>query len=134
MATFKSLIDGVQAYQTQFSVNTTEGTLDKNEDFLKSLEYTEDLTTANILSFFDRKALNDEYKESYKTGESSYSHVQLEINHIYSFHKSFALRFKSRLGYYRDALSQKQVHARLSTNYAMATFAKEKEKAEQRIV
>lgn len=85
------------------------------------LEFTEALTMENIRKFFDRKALNEEYvlkvKNRSGANQKAYAHLQLEINAIYSTHKSFASRHKTRLQCYTDDLSQKAYRTKASLSF-----------------
>ncbi len=101
----------------------------------KGLEYEEDFTFEAMQKFFDRTKLNAEYvkrrKETNPKAKVPHAYLQTEINMIYSFHKSFASRQKSRLQYYRDDLAQKDYHTSSAINIALGKFESNKEKAEK---
>lgn len=101
----------------------------------KSLEYTDELELKKYQEFFDRKSKNEEYGRNY-TAESiknkkPYSWLQNEINMIYSFHKCFAMRNKTRLQCYRDDLAQKGARTRSAINIGLGKFLYRKEQTEQ---
>lgn len=100
-----------------------------------AIGFSEPLTYDNIAKFFDRQVLNDEYVKRYEETDPNsklpHTYVQAEIDIIYSFHKSFALRHKHRLGYYRDDLSQKGVHTHTAIEHGYATFKAQRDIAEK---
>jgi hypothetical protein len=77
----------------------------------KDIGYNLEPTVENHQKFFDRKDQNDEYLKQYNqidiTVKKPYIQDQVEINAIAGFHKCFAMRYNSRLQYYRNDLSQK---------------------------
>ena len=92
----------------------------------KGLQFAEKLGLEGFRTFFDRKELNQEYKkifenEDAKTKKAS-AWLQQEINLIYSFHKCFALRNRTRLQSYRDDLAQKGARNKASINNAIGKF------------
>jgi hypothetical protein len=87
--------------------NDTEG----RKWFAKSIEYTDAFTLEALRQVTDREDLNDKYVERYlregaqvKQGVSA---LKVEISALYSFNKCFVQRYKGRLHFYRDDLSQK---------------------------
>lgn len=101
----------------------------------KALNFDKDLTLKDFQDFFDRKDKNDEYKTNYDSndlaGKKSYAWLQHEINLIYSFHKSFAMRNQTRLQHYRHDLAQKGARVRSSVNIGLGKFLHKKEAADQ---
>lgn len=101
----------------------------------KGLDYDKELTLKDFQDFFDRKELNNEYKTRYEESQvnakKASAWIQHEINLIYSFHKCFALRNRTRLQSYRDDLSQKGARNKAAINNAIGKFIAVKNKAEQ---
>lgn len=77
--------------------------------------FDKDISSVNINEYFKRVELNKSYVEKsnkkIKTTEEreAVAQLQLEINAIYSIHKSFASRHKTRLQCYKDDLSHKKI-------------------------
>jgi len=91
----------------------------------KLLDFTGKLELDDINTFFDRSDQNQTYEQRYASSGSSklpYASYQTEVNMIQSFHKSFGMRHKTRLKYYRDDLSQKGAHAVSAVNISLAKF------------
>lgn len=82
--------------------------------------FNQAINQENIRAFFDRSKLNEDYIKKYSTrnlaDQKAYSHIQLEINAIYSLHKSFASRHKTRLQYYTNDFSQKTTRTKAALN------------------
>jgi len=88
------------------------------------------LSQQNIAEFFDRKALNDKYVKVVSTKNKPtepYAFIQAEIDFLYSLHKSFVTRHKSRLMFYRDDCAQKNYHNWNAINYAFGRFLAERD-------
>lgn len=94
--------------------------------FLKSAEYTDKLKLDDLRSFTDRADLNDQYVSRYKQKDpqsrKGISAVKVEISALYSFNKSFVQRYKGRLHYYRDDLSQKGARTMANVGQAVGIF------------
>jgi hypothetical protein len=79
--------------------------------FLKTIEYTGKLTLADLRKVTDRAGLNDKYTDRFVEtdvkGRKGISAIKVEISALYGFNKSFVERYKGRMHYYRDDLSQK---------------------------
>lgn len=79
--------------------------------FLKAIEYTKTLRLKDLRSVVDTKDLNEEYRSRYKNEDlqsrKGISALKAEVSMLYSFKKSFVQRYKGRLHFYRDDLSQK---------------------------
>ena len=130
-------LQGLAADINQANTNFVDGIVGGDTDpdsilpFLQSIGYDqESLSFADIATFFDRTALNAEYKDRFGKGKKPYSYIQSEINFIYGMHKCVVARYKNRMGYYRDALSQKGVRTQVVVNHAVARHLRESAKAE----
>jgi hypothetical protein len=101
----------------------------------KGINYDKELELKEFQDFFDRKELNKEHnlraKETNTSLKKPSAWIQTEINLIYSFHKCFALRNRTRLQSYRDDLSQKGVRTRASLNNSIGKFLSYRNLAEQ---
>jgi|GEM_PF-6748402 len=101
----------------------------------KGLQFAEKLGLEGFRTFFDRKDLNNEYKKRFEQkepkGKKAHAWFQQEINLIYSFHKCFALRNRTRLQSYRDDLAQKGARNKASINNAIGKFLAYKDFAEK---
>lgn len=79
--------------------------------FLKTIEYSESLKLENLRKATERGALNDKYVGRFFNTDAKsrqgISAIKAEISALYSFNKSFVERYKGRMHYYRDDLSQK---------------------------
>lgn len=79
--------------------------------FLKTIEYGGNLTQDTLRTFVNRSELNSEFKARYKVDEvekrKGISALKTEISALYSFSKCFVQRYRSRMVYYKDDLSQK---------------------------
>jgi hypothetical protein len=93
------------------------------------------ITQANIADHFDRTELNEKYEEEYNNGDPEtkkpHSYIQAEIDQIYSFHKSFITRHKSRLQLYRDDCAQKNYHTWNAVMLGYGRFLGEKDAADK---
>ena len=87
--------------------NDTEG----RTWLLKSLGYDKTLKLEDLSQFTDREDLNDLYLERYKEKDvqsrKGISALKLEISALHGFNRCFVQRYKGRMHYYRDDLSQK---------------------------
>lgn len=102
--------------------NDTEG----REWLLKTLDYNKTLKLEDLKEITDRKKLNEEYITRYKddkTERKGISSLKIEISALYSFNKCAVQRYKGRLHYYRDDLSQKGARNMHSVAQAMALFS-----------
>ena len=101
----------------------------------KGINYEQELKLKEFQNFFERKGLNSEYKTRYQEkslpGKKASAWFQNEINLIYSFHKCFALRNRTRLQSYRDDLAQKGARVKASLNLSIGKFLAYKNLAEQ---
>jgi len=94
--------------------------------FLTSVKYKDTLKLEDLRGYTDRSELNSKFKERYlKTDVKSakgMSALKVEISCLYSFNKCFVQRYKGRLHYYRDDLSQKGARNLASCAQAQALF------------
>lgn len=90
------------------------------------LKYTTELTLLAFQGFFDRSKQNATYVKLFNDtnipGKKPHAFYQQEINMIYSYHKCFAMRHRSRLEYYRCDMSQKGARAYSAINIGLAKF------------
>jgi hypothetical protein len=79
--------------------------------FLSSIRYDKTLTLADLKEATNRDKLNEEFDKRYKDTSAStrkgISALKTEISALYSFNKCFVQRYKGRMHFYRDDLSQK---------------------------
>jgi len=94
--------------------------------FLSSIEYDKTLKLEDLRECTDRKELNSQFKERYQNKDvksaKGVSALKVEISALYSFNKCFVQRYKGRMHYYRDDLSQKAVRNMASCAQAQALF------------
>lgn len=94
--------------------------------FLTSIEYPDKLKLSDLRDFVDRQDLNDEFVERYKNKDiksrKGVSALKVEISALYSFSKCFVQRYKGRMHFYRDDLSQKAVRNMRAVSQASAIF------------
>jgi hypothetical protein len=94
--------------------------------FLASVEYKDTLKLEDLRKFTYRRELNKEFTQRYleKSVQSAkgISALKVEISALYSFNKCFVQRYKGRLHYYRDDLSQKGARNMASCAQAQALF------------
>lgn len=117
-----------------------EAAYSSNADFESrpwcDLGHKEALNQEEFLKYFDRKELNDEYikrvKEKDITQKQPYLYLQAEINFIYSMHKSFVARHKTRMQYYRDDCAQKHYHTRSTIEMGEGKFYAARDQAEKK--
>lgn len=94
--------------------------------FLKAIDYTKTLKLKDLRTIVDTKELNQEYRKRYKNDDvksrKGISAIRAEIGMLYSFKKSFVQRYKGRLHFYRDDLSQKGARTMTTTGQAHGLF------------
>ena len=136
-ADINKTIQGLAADINNANTNFVNGVVGGDTDpdtilpFLESIGYDQkSLSFEDIATFFDRASLNAEYVARFGKGKKPYSYIQSEINFIYGMQKCVVARYKNRMGYYRDALSQKGVRTQIAVNYAVARHLRESAKAE----
>jgi hypothetical protein len=122
----------VNALKTFYEKEIPERRLKNDADgrrwLLKSIDYSKDntLKLADLREVTDRTDLNDSYIQRSKIKEEKarlgLSAIKTEISALYSFNKCFVQRFKGRLHYYRDDLSQKGKRNMRAVAQSMALF------------
>ena len=94
--------------------------------FLDSISWDKTLKLEDLRKATDRTQLNQEYIERFNETDpkarKGISADKLEISQLYSFNKSFVQRYKSRLQYYRDDLSQKGARNMYNVSQSMSIF------------
>lgn len=79
--------------------------------FTKGIDYTESFKLSDLRNITDREELNSDYVSKYDAKDpkarKGISGIKVEISALYSFQKCFVQRYKGRMHYYRDDLSQK---------------------------
>jgi hypothetical protein len=94
--------------------------------FIYSLGYSKTLKLEDLKTVTDREELNIEYIKRYKVIDvkkrQGISALKAEISALYSFNKCFVQRYKGRLHYYRDDLSQKGTRNMVSVGQAVGLF------------
>jgi hypothetical protein len=94
--------------------------------FLKSIGYSEDLKQESLRKYTDRDSLNAEFVQRYKVEEvkkrKGISALKVEISALYAFSKCFVQRYRSRMLYYKDDLSQKKGRINHSIGQAYGLF------------
>lgn len=87
-----------------------------------------------VAKLFDRSEVGKEYKARYAetmpSKKKPHSFLQLEAHLIYSAHKAFIARHKTRLQYYRDDAAQKAYHIRRAVTKSFSRFSALQAKAE----
>lgn len=79
--------------------------------YLDATEFQGPFKLEDLKNVTDRESLNSEFKarffEKDVKSRKGISALKLEISAMYSYNKCFVQRYKGRLHYYRDDLSQK---------------------------
>jgi hypothetical protein len=79
--------------------------------FLSSVDYSKTLKLEDLREHTDRESLNSKYDSTYDEEDpksrKGLSATKIEISAMYSFNKCFVQRYKGRMHFYRDDLSQK---------------------------
>lgn len=97
-------------------IDISAGRLRENDStgrtwFLSSVEYDKTLKLEDLREYTDRAALNAKYETIYDSTDTKsrkgLSAIKTEISALYSFNKCFVQRYKGRMHFYRDDLSQK---------------------------
>jgi hypothetical protein len=94
--------------------------------FTESIGYDKTFKVQDLREVTDREDLNSDYTGRYKVkdvkGRKGISAVKIEISALYSFNKCFVQRYKGRLQYYRDDLSQKGKRNMVVIKQALGAF------------
>jgi len=79
--------------------------------FLQAIKFEKTLVLKDLRGVTNADELNKEYRKRYKNEEAAsrkgITALKAEVSMLYSFKKSFVQRYKGRLHFYRDDLSQK---------------------------
>ena len=98
---------------------------------LKELDYSDELKTTALQKITDRSGLNSEYVSRYDEKEQpakkGISALKIEVSALYSFTKCFVQRYKGRMHFYRDDLSQKGARSMCSVGFVAGKFENFKE-------
>lgn len=99
--------------------------------YTDSVGWGEDFKMEPLRKATDRQGLNAEYvarfKEDMPKPRKGISALKLEISQLYSFNKGWVQRYKSRMQYYKDDLSQKKYRNMFCVWQSFAQFKKFKE-------
>lgn len=99
--------------------------------FLKKIEYEDKLILKDLREVTDRTELNEQYVDRYKNTDpksrKGISALKAEVSALYSFNKSFVQRYKGRMHFYRDDLSQKGARNMASMGQAVGTHSEFKQ-------
>jgi alpha-amylase/alpha-mannosidase (GH57 family) len=94
--------------------------------FMKDVQYTDTLKLEDLKKATDRESLNSDYKERFNQekvkSRKGISAIKTEISALYSFNKCFVQRYKGRMHFYRDDLSQKGARNMRAAAQAMGVF------------
>jgi hypothetical protein len=112
---YKKIADALKDLAKQFEATIPAARL-KNDSagrtwFLKAINYSKKLILEDLRKITDSEDLNKDYRTRYKDEDpksrKGLSAIKAEVSMLYSFKKSFVQRYKGRLHFYRDDLSQK---------------------------
>ena len=127
--TLKELLDKLKVW---FEKDIPSARIDEKDSkgrkwILKALDYSDPLTLEKLKEFTDRSNLNSEFKERFKEKDpqsrKGISALKVEISALYSFNKCFVQRYKGRMHYYRDDLSQKGKRNMRTVSQAFTLFS-----------
>lgn len=100
--------------------------------YTDSVGWGEDFKLEPLRKATDREGLNSEYvtrfKEEKPNARKGISALKLEISQLYSFNKCWVQRYKSRMQYYKDDLSQKRYRNMYNVWQSFAVFKTFKDK------
>jgi hypothetical protein len=108
---FKKLVTKFETWMEKISTARLGNDVQGRSWFAKSIEYTNSFKLTDLRNITDREDLNSEYSSKYDgkdaKSKKGISAIKVEISALYSFQKCFVQRYKGRMHYYRDDLSQK---------------------------
>jgi hypothetical protein len=127
---FDSLISLLQKFVSLFEDKIPTARLENDSAgrkwFLEHIGYKGDLTLSKMRDITDRDALNSLFSERYDEtsvqDKKGISALKVEISALYSFQKCFVQRYKGRIHFYRDDLSQKAARTMHTTGRAYGLF------------
>jgi hypothetical protein len=103
-----------------------ENDVDGRRWFLKAIEYGGGLKQKDLRTYVDRQGLNAEFVSRYKVEEvkrrKGISALKVEIAALYSFSKCFVQRYRGRMMWYKDDLSQKKGRTNHAIGQAYGLF------------
>jgi len=103
--------------------------------FLRAAKYDKTLKLEDLKNYTDREDLNTEYSSRYAQtatkGKKGVSALKVEISALYSFNKCFVQRYKGRMHFYRDDLSQKGARNMRAVGQAMGLLKEFKKNLDQ---
>jgi hypothetical protein len=102
---------------------------------LKELDYSGELKLKTLKEHVQRDSLNSQFVSRYKQKDvksrKGISALKLEISALYSFNKCFVQRYKGRMHFYRDDLSQKGKRTMREVGKALGLFKEFKQNLDQ---
>jgi hypothetical protein len=127
---FDSLISLLKVFVSFFEKDIPSGRTANDSDgrkwFLEHIKYEGTLKLSSLRDVTDRDALNalfaERYDEKDVKARKGISALKTEISALYSFQKCFVQRYKGRLHFYRDDLSQKGARTMCTTGCAYGQF------------
>jgi hypothetical protein len=128
---FDSLINLLQKLNSFFAVAIPSKRIGSNDGagrqwFLEHIEYKGTLKLSSLRDITDRDELNgtftDRYNDESVQSRKGVSALKTEISALYSFQKCFVQRYKGRLHFYRDDLSQKGARTMCATGSSYGLF------------
>lgn len=94
--------------------------------FAKAIDYNEPFKLEKLRKITDREKLNTEYVKRFEEKDvqarKGISALKIEISALYSFNKCAVQRWKGRMHFYRDDLSQKGARNPVSVGQSYALF------------
>ena len=101
----------------------------------KTMPYTDAFKLKSLREYTNRDQLNQEYVTRYLETDvksrKGISALKVEISALYSFNKSWVQRYKGRMHFYRDDLSQKGARNMTTVGQAFALFKEFKKNLDQ---
>jgi hypothetical protein len=98
-------------FEKEIPTNRLNNDFEGRKWLCKSLSYSDKFTTEDLQNITDRSELNQKYNKRFHDdnvkSRKGISEIKIEISALYSFQKCFTQRFKGRMHFYRDDLSQK---------------------------
>jgi hypothetical protein len=128
---FDTLLTLLNKLNSFFAVALPNKRIESNDSegrkwFLEHIEYKGSLTLSSLRDITDRDTLNaifsSRYDEESVQSRKGISAVKTEISALYSFQKCFVQRYKGRLHFYRDDLSQKGARTMCATGSSYGLF------------
>lgn len=128
---FDSLISLLQKLNSFFAEAIPSKRLGSNDSagrqwFLEHIEYKGTLKLSSLRDITDRDELNSTFTKRYADesvqSRKGVSALKTEISSLYSFQKCFVQRYKGRLHFYRDDLSQKGARTMCATGSSYGLF------------